>query len=160
MLSSYQAALSAAAANPTSATNTTNKAGDVMKQLVASSHSHAPASTPVVSAVNHLSESPKTGTTVVEAVRKMSVDQQIIKPTMNDAVKTSTSSASPDLAAPVASKTATTVTMANGLATTPTTPTQTVLSPGTTPCKVCGDEASGFHYGVDSCEGCKVILLI
>ncbi|ESO05097.1 hypothetical protein HELRODRAFT_127751, partial [Helobdella robusta] len=22
-------------------------------------------------------------------------------------------------------------------------------------CKVCGGEASGFHYGVDSCEGCK-----
>ncbi|KAI0234510.1 Ecdysone-induced protein 75B [Lamellibrachia satsuma] len=22
-------------------------------------------------------------------------------------------------------------------------------------CKVCNDEASGFHYGVDSCEGCK-----
>ena len=24
-------------------------------------------------------------------------------------------------------------------------------------CSVCGDDASGFHYGVDSCEGCKVI---
>jgi hypothetical protein len=28
------------------------------------------------------------------------------------------------------------------------------------PCLVCGDEASGFHYGVNSCEGCKVSFFI
>ncbi len=29
-------------------------------------------------------------------------------------------------------------------------------TPINVPCLVCGDEASGFHYGVNSCEGCKV----
>ena len=38
-----------------------------------------------------------------------------------------------------------------------TTGTMPVKVGGKSPtCKVCGDESSGFHYGVDSCEGCKV----
>ena len=27
-------------------------------------------------------------------------------------------------------------------------------------CKICNDKATGMHYGVATCEGCKVILRI
>lgn len=35
-----------------------------------------------------------------------------------------------------------------------------ILSSGTIlpPCKICGDKASGFHYGANTCEACKVSL--
>ena len=26
------------------------------------------------------------------------------------------------------------------------------------PCRVCGEQAAGFHYGVNTCEACKVGL--
>jgi hypothetical protein len=30
------------------------------------------------------------------------------------------------------------------------------LPPMLPPCRVCGERASGFHYGVNTCEACKV----
>jgi len=30
----------------------------------------------------------------------------------------------------------------------------------TIPCLVCGDQSSGLHYGVHTCEGCKVNIFI
>jgi len=33
------------------------------------------------------------------------------------------------------------------------------IAPMLPPCRVCGEKASGFHYGANTCEACKVITL-
>lgn len=38
--------------------------------------------------------------------------------------------------------------------------TSTTLQPMLPPCRVCGERASGFHYGVNTCEACKVSYLV
>lgn len=35
----------------------------------------------------------------------------------------------------------------------------TSSTPFLPPCRVCGEKASGFHYGVNTCEACKVRLV-
>jgi hypothetical protein len=32
----------------------------------------------------------------------------------------------------------------------------TVSPPILPPCRICGEKASGFHYGANTCEACKV----
>jgi hypothetical protein len=44
---------------------------------------------------------------------------------------------------------------AGGSVTMATSNVESGLKTCSTKCKVCSDEASGYHYGVDSCEGCK-----
>ena len=36
------------------------------------------------------------------------------------------------------------------------TPSSSSSTPLLPPCRVCGEKASGFHYGVNTCEACKV----
>ena len=32
------------------------------------------------------------------------------------------------------------------------------MKPSLPPCRVCGGKASGFHYGVNTCQGCRVSI--
>ena len=34
------------------------------------------------------------------------------------------------------------------------------MKPSLPPCRVCGGKASGYHYGVNTCQGCRVSRLL